>query len=97
MQPNSMELRAVTAELKFVGNSNLPVSPSPELQRDSPGVLIKGRLARQRGFEVKALFDRLKETEKRISLLEATLREIQPHFFDDHPVSKKIVKALIYK
>ncbi|RBB97485.1 hypothetical protein C3E98_028410 [Pseudomonas sp. MWU13-2625] len=62
---------------------------------DARGVVIKGRLARQRGFEIKALFDQLKAAERRVAILEATLQEIQPHFFNDHPVSKKINTVLI--
>lgn len=93
MQSHSMESRTISSELKIVDSSKLPAT-SPVFRGESSGVIIKGRLARQRGFEVKTLFDRLKQTERRVALLEETLRQIQPHFFDDHPIYKKIVGVL---
>lgn len=95
MQSNTKELRPGNAELKIVSALEAPATIPTDTLIDTHAAVIKGRLARQRGFEVKALFEQLKATQRRIEMLEATLRQIQPHFFDDHPVSKKINTVLL--
>lgn len=97
MQSHSIETWAVTTELKVGDSSTFPLPLVAEIPMQYHGSVIKGRLAKQRRYEIEALFDRLKEAERRLALLEGTLREIQPHFFDDHPISKKIVIALSNK
>ena len=97
MQSQTIESRDVTAELKVVDiktSSSPPMYLSAEVQRESQSAIVKGRLARQRRFEIEALFNRLKKTERSVAILERALREIQPHFFDDHPISKVINSAL---
>lgn len=95
MQSTTKELRSVNAELRIVSAIKATDAVSKETLIDTHAAVIKGRLARQRGFEVKALFEQLKTTQRRVEMLEATLRQIQPHFFDDHPVSKKIDTVLL--
>lgn len=97
MQSTSKESRTVKPELKVVDISKPSLPFGSEILRENPSAVIKGRLARQRRYEVEALFDRLKAKERRLALLEETLKEIQPHFFDDHPISKKIIIALSNK
>ncbi|WP_323150748.1 hypothetical protein [Pseudomonas glycinae] len=94
MQSNTKEPRSTTAELKVVDPPKSSTPKQAKLQQDSYGVVVKGRLARQRGFEVAALFERLKEIQNRADLLEETLRQVQPHFFESHPIYQKIVRAL---
>ena len=100
MQSETIEFRDVTAELKVVDiktSSAPPMYLSAEVQRECHAAIVKGRLARQRRFEIEALFNRLKETEQRVAFLERALREIRPHFLDDHPASKIINSALSHK
>ncbi|VVN87181.1 hypothetical protein PS718_01587 [Pseudomonas fluorescens] len=95
MQFSNKELKPVNTELKIVSAITAQAAVPKETLIGIHGAVNKGRLARQRGFEVKALFERLKATQRRVEMLEATLREIQPHFFDDHPISEKINTALL--
>lgn len=69
----------------------------PDYVQESYNAVIKGRLARQRRYEIESLIDQLKAAERHIGGLEKTLKEIQPHFFEDHPISKKIASALSSK
>ncbi|MGY2438538.1 hypothetical protein [Pseudomonas sp. SDO52101_S400] len=88
---NTLTVPEVVVAQSNVTDAQPPVAPVHAQRHE---VVLKGRLARQRRFEVEALFNRLKETERRVKLLEKTLQEIRPHFFDDHPVSKKIESVL---
>lgn len=91
MQSNPNEL---VPEKRIVEISQMLVPHLPVYVQESYNSVIKGRMAKQRRYEVKALIDRVKATECRVAALEKTLKEIQPHFFEDHPISKKIDSAL---
>ena len=97
MQSQTVESRDITAELKVVDIKAATTSARhlfEELQQERQSAIIKGRLARQRRFEIEELFNRLKKTEQNIAVLERALREIRPHFFPDHPISALIERAL---
>ncbi len=92
MQSNPNEL---VPEKRIVEISQMLMPHVPVYVQESYNSVIKGRVAKQRRYEVEALIDRLAATERHVAALEKILKEIQPHFFEDHPISKKITSALI--